>query len=485
MQYNFSEGIAILAGELVCTCSSLQVLFKHRIFNKRSCNMKYKLLLLCFVAVMLQASAQTTISVMENVIYYDGYAAIVSSPPPPPGVIQHRNDLFARKLTGAELSSIGTTLQMNVVIKALCDNYDRIGNVNMALVPSGLSTYIPDSVQRIELGRFITPFMNKNIQPDTVPYTFNIDNVAMLLRDTGITNNYDLWIELQVFGVPYAAQTQVAGCPGRNDVFIGNLYFVTNTPAPPQNSNVLLPLFFQNDFNNYQVWATDLLGTTVKSITFNLPDALTDASFFLITSNHGANSGGEEYNRRYHYVYLDNALKLTYRPGRTSCEPFRQYNTQANGIYGPTPRTDTEWQSFSNWCPGDVIDIRQINLGSLAAGNHTFLIRVPTAVFTGAQGNFPLSLYLQGKSSGIVSILNENTEKDFLVPVYPNPGRGKFSLDLSMENTEIVITDLLGIQVLKTQTTEKTLNLEIGKSGVYILYVKTGRGISKQKLIVN
>lgn len=72
--------------------------------------------------------------------------------PPPQGVLQHRNDLFARKLSSAELSSIGTTLQMNVLIKALCDNYDRIGNVNMALVPVGSTTYNPDSVDRIELG---------------------------------------------------------------------------------------------------------------------------------------------------------------------------------------------------------------------------------------------------------------------------------------------------------------------------------------------
>ena len=155
--------------------------------------MKKKLLLLTFTILIIQASAQTTITVMEGVIYYDGYAAIVSNPPPPAGVIQHRNDLFARKLTGAELSSIGTTLQMNIIIKALCDNYDRIGNVNMALVPVGSISYSPDSVERIELGRFITPFMNKNVQPDSVPYTFNIDNVAMLLKDTGITNKFEIW----------------------------------------------------------------------------------------------------------------------------------------------------------------------------------------------------------------------------------------------------------------------------------------------------
>ena len=35
----------------------------------------------------------------------------------------------------------------------------------------------------------------------------------------------------------------------------------------------------------------------------------------------------------------------------------------------------------------------------MLAGPHTFKIAVPDAVFTGAQGNFPLSVYLQGKTS--------------------------------------------------------------------------------------
>lgn len=66
----------------------------------------------------------------------------------------------------------------------------------------------------------------------------------MLLKDTGITN-HDIWIELQVFGVPYAAQTQVSGCAGRNDVFIGRLKLETNAAAAVQSSNVLMPLFFR------------------------------------------------------------------------------------------------------------------------------------------------------------------------------------------------------------------------------------------------
>ncbi|MBP6333838.1 MAG: T9SS type A sorting domain-containing protein [Bacteroidia bacterium] len=447
--------------------------------------MKQILILLAFTNLIFQSSAQTSITVMDNIIFYDGYAAIVTTPPPPAGVLQHRNDLFARKLSSSELASIGTTLQMDVMLYALCDNYDRIGSVNMALVPAGSSTYHPDSVQRIELGRFITPFMNKNIQPDSVPYSFNIDNVAMLLKDTIITNSYDIWIELQVFGVPYAAQTQVAGCSGRNDVFRGRLRFETNASATPQNNNVLIPLFFNQSFNNYQVGATDVLGITQKTLVFNVPEDLTDVSLYLITSNHGANTGGEEYNRRAHYAYLNNFLRLSYTPGRTTCEPFRQYNTQGNGIYGATPRTDAQWQSFSNWCPGDVIDIRIMNIGSLSAGNHTFFIRVPAAVFANGEGNFPMSLYLQGKNNGIASGISDQIDETASVSVYPNPSSGEFTLEQEIENAEIVISNIFGKEVLKTQATSTTTNFQIDEAGVYLLQVKTNKGIHTRKIVVN
>lgn len=407
--------------------------------------MKKILLLLSLSVNCFLFKAQTTMTIMDSVVFYDGYASVVSTPPPPAGVIRHRNDLYARKLTSSEIGSIGSTLQMNIEVSALCDNYDRIGNVNLALVPAGVVSYNPDSVEHIEIGRFITPFMNKNIPPITVPYTFNIDNLALILKDVAISTMYDFWIELSIFGVPYAANVEVAGCSGRNDVFMGKLTFETNLTLSGDNTNRLMPLFFKNNFNNYQVGATDTIGQTIKTISIDLPESLSDAALFLITSNHGANAGGEEYNRRFHYVYFDDSLRLTYKPGRVSCEPFRQYNTQANGIYGPTPRTPAQWQSFSNWCPGDVIDIRRINLGVLASGNHTFSITVPTAVFAGGQGDIPLSLYLQGKTVGMLSLSEELETEKRKCSLFPNPTDGNITVKGSdFNNSSFSVYDAQG-----------------------------------------
>lgn len=441
------------------------------------------LLLLVLSATPQRSTAQTpnAIVIFDTLLYFDGYASVVSTPAPPAGVIRHRNDLYARKLSAQELASIGDKLNMLVTIKAACDNYDRIGNVNMALVPKGASTYNPANVQHIEIGRYITPFMNKNVQPDTVPYRYSINNVAYLFKETSITTQYDIWIELELFGVPYAANTEVAGCSGRNDVFYGSLTFYTNDPAPAQSNNVLLPLSFKKDFNNYQASATDTVGKTTRTITFNLSSNLTDAALFLVTSNHGANSGGEEYNRRNHYVYFDNTLRLTYKPGRSSCEPLRVYNTQANGIYGPSPRTDAQWQSFSNWCPGDTIPIRRINLGALNAGSHTFRISVPDAVFNGAQGNIPLSVYLQGKTSGTLAVNGPSLVKADELSVYPNPATGAVNIKsrAGQAITAITILNTTGAVVASKEhlhAADYSMDLDTVAPGLYLVCVRTEAG---------
>ena len=457
--------------------------------------MKNIILIAIFSFNSFYCKSQTTIRVFDSLLFFDGYAARVDSPPTPAGVIRHRNDLYARKLTSTELASIGSTLTIDVKISAACDNYDRIGNVNMALVPKDSSSYTPANVKRIELGRFITPFMNKNVMPKTVPYSFASHNIALLMKDSSILNNYDIWIELEVFGVPYAANTQVAGCAGRKDVFYGSLSFTTNSAMPIQHQNLLIPLSFKKNFNNYQASATDTVGKTTRTFQFNVPTDLTDAAFFLITSNHGANSGGEEYNRRNHFVFYDGVLKYLYKPGRETCEPFRVYNTQGNGIYGANPRSNVEWQSFSNWCPGDVIDIRRIDLGAVSAGDHKYMINVPTAVFTNREGNFPLSVYFHGKKQGTLDQA-EYVDTTVVPPVdsssnsiilYPNPSSSFITVE--SENPESIrILDMTGKLVYKKEkpAQKTTINTLVFSNGIYVVQVvKAGKSYQKKFLVMH
>lgn len=254
--------------------------------------MKKLLLLLSLIPTLI--FSQTTINVFSQTTFYDGYASTNTSATPA-NVTRLANFRYTKKLTDAELNSFQNKIHMNVTIGALCDNYDRIGGVHLVLVPKNQATYALNdaNVKHMEIGRYITPFMNKNISPTSVPYTFAVDNLYSVFSSTAIRNMYDIWVELDVFGVPYAANTQVAGCSGRNDVFAGTLNFVTyNDPTVPNLYNNLLPLLDSNELNNYN--NTDQPGQTVRLINFNLNQSTGGATFYIITTPHGANSGGED-----------------------------------------------------------------------------------------------------------------------------------------------------------------------------------------------
>lgn len=348
------------------------------------------------------------LKIFDEAVFYDGYQqSIIIDADLDDGILRHMNHLYAVKLTDEQLAWFGSDLDMHVVIGALCDDYDRIGNINLALVEKGAETYTPTEVPRIELARFITPFMNKNKMPDEVPYDYIVNSVSLIFRDAKLKAQYDFWLEFEVFGIPYSANQKIAGCAGRSDVFRGTLYFDAWTePAEDVNNHVLVPIALKkpeyyggHNLNNYQEDATDELGKTIKTWTFDVPEDVADSRIVLNISNHGANSGGEEYIRRLHLVYFDDEEIMEFTPGGVSCEPYRKYNTMPNGIYG-NRRTDASWKRSSNWCPGALIPIREIETGALKAGTYTVTINVPAAKFNNQQGDFPVSMYFQGVTDG-------------------------------------------------------------------------------------
>lgn len=128
----------------------------------------------------LQLDQETTI-VYDDVIFFDGYTTFETLKeeskaliPENDGILRIKTSLYSVKLTDEQLNKIGKSFSFIVELGALCDNYDRIGNINLAFVPKGQDSYQPEDVSRIEIGRFITPFMNMNYEPTLVPYTFDI-----------------------------------------------------------------------------------------------------------------------------------------------------------------------------------------------------------------------------------------------------------------------------------------------------------------------
>ena len=434
-----------------------------------------------------QTNGRDTVTVFDAVRFYDGY--LVEKNPQDPtldGILRHRTSLYAIKLTDEQLAQIGDSLEMHVRVQACCDNYDRIGNVNIAFVPKGQETYKPDEVQRIEIGRFITPFMNKNKKPDTVSYEYKVPYLSYIFRDSELRAQYDIWVELEIFGVPYAANQQIKGCADRSDVFLGTLKFSTinENRGVTTDKDVLVPIVIKNpediahNLNNYDERATDEIGKTIKTYTFTVPKDVADGQLVVVTSNHGANEGGEEYNRRWHYIYYDGGEEpvMVYKPGRNSCEPFRKYNTCPNGIYGYFKRSDETWQSFSNWCPGDVIDNRIIDLGEVKAGTHTVCISVPDAEFVGGQGDIPVSIFFQGLTEGILNNI-EGVSMEESKPLVTITKTGKTLVAGSSEGiVSIELRDLQGKLVRQTEC-GKTINCSGCASGIYLVSVELMNGI--------
>ncbi len=88
-------------------------------------------------------------------------------------------------------------------------------------------------------------------------------------------------------------------------------------------------------------------------------------------------------------------------------------------------------------------------------------------------------------ANGTSTEIIENATNENGFTISPNPTSGPFKMVSSIDNAEIIVTDILGQPILKTKTAQKTANLQIDKNGVYTVYLKTKKGTSAQKLIVN
>lgn len=435
-----------------------------------------------------ETSTPNILTIIKGAIYYDGYNSRIFDRDAEDGILRHSNDIYAVPLTDEQLDQLGTDLKLKVTLAPLCDNYDRVGNVNIALVPKGQGTYEYDKVERIEVGRYISPFMNKIKKPKQVPYEYDLPNLSLLLRDPQLREKYDFWLESVFFGVPYAANSQIAGCSGRNDVYKATVEFETNaTPAGNSKDNVLIPIYAKApevkgpvNLNNYREAATDTLGVTTRTFEFEVPTDLSDAVLTLITTSHGAGDNGEEYVRRQHLIYLDGEIVESFRPGGISCEPYRQYNTQGNGIYGSKPRED--WEEWSNWCPGQAIPVRYINLGALKAGKHKFMIRVPEARFFGNDGDIRPSLYVQGMTEGSLPAgIDQIAQRGPKVEFFRNGNILSFSSEERI--TRMTVHSFDGSLVYGLMNPSQ-LDLSKFGSGAYILTLFTADGRSTFTKIV-
>lgn len=437
---------------------------------------KHFLFSLIFLTISLNAfSQQYQLNVFNNIVFYDGYAATNTSATPPE-IVRLSNSRYARKLSATEIAGFNNTLSLEVKINALCDNYDRQGGVFFAFVPTGESITSTNK-KTIEIGRYITPFMDMNVAPNEVSYQYDLNHLIGIFKDATFLQNNDIWVEFFLFGVPYSAHTQITGCAGRDDVFQGTLNFTSVVDTTIAQDFLPKPLWSRIQINKTN--NTDFPGTGARVVSFSNNQDLVDAHVHLVTSAHGANQGGEEYVRREHLVYFDDVEILKYKPGGLSCEPFRKYNTQPNGIYGTSVKSASWWASWNNWCPGDKIPNRLISLGTVAQGNHSLKISIPTGQFLNNNDEIYLSAFIYSKDNALLD--NDKIQiVDYVV--YPNPTADLLTINSSVDIKATTLIDLSGKIVQKGASS--TLNIQNLAPNTYILNVEFVNGVKTTEKIV-
>ena len=98
--------------------------------------------------------------------------------------------------------------------------------------------------------------------------------------------------------------------------------------------------------------------------------------------------------------------------------------------------------------------------------------------------NFVSKYDINGKIGCTTTGINEFRSDPGRFEVFPNPSAGRITILLPPETTEIIITDLTGQQILRTLTSRENVNLTLDRSGVFIVYVKTKKGMLTRKLVV-
>ena len=139
----------------------------------------------------------------------------------------------------------------------------------------------------------------------------------------------------------------------------------------------------------------DIFARKPIEISFNLPEEAHNAQLNYIVTGHGGHSGGDEFVEKQNIVSVDGKAVLDFIPWRDDCASFRRFNP-ATGVWlikrlaayisdtGYAEKTVEEPLassdlSRSNWCPGSDVAPETADLGTLAAGEHTFKVDIPKA----------------------------------------------------------------------------------------------------------
>ena len=260
------------------------------------------------------------------------------------------------------------------------DPWDKSGSVFL------LHTH-PDSlnITSLELLRFITPFGvghfsdNEKLDEFRPVYVPRWEESISWNEDISHLSNafYDeIWI-----GVWIDTWSKEGWLIDVSLSFIESPFFMDK-----KNKSKIKVLANTHNYNLKHNGSFDFSKEDLK-INYNIPNDISNANLYFITTGHGAHSEGDEFNQRENIIKVDNEIKLNYPAWRDDCASFRRFNPSSGVWFEETTfkgetikeRIASSDYSRSNWCPGSSVKPVKIHLGDLEEGNHIFSYQIPNA----------------------------------------------------------------------------------------------------------
>ena len=149
----------------------------------------------------------------------------------------------------------------------------------------------------------------------------------------------------------------------------------------------ILPLFNTTNVMEMggQTYPTMFAFEKGLELKFNVPNDIEGAKLRYITTGHGGWGNGDEFVPKPNRIFLDGTLKTQFTPWRLDCGSYRLYNPVSGNFDDGLSSSDL---SRSNWCPGTITNPVFIELGDLAAGEHTIRIQIPQGPKEGESSSF-------------------------------------------------------------------------------------------------
>lgn len=143
-----------------------------------------------------------------------------------------------------------------------------------------------------------------------------------------------------------------------------------------------------------------------------------------------------------------------------SCHHVARWNLQQD-----------QWTPLGNGLGGWVNSLEVYNNVLFAAGS-----------FPDPEGNISTAVNIARWTPGSVTIDNIGKAE---FELFPNPSSGAFTIQSPNEIKEIIITDLLGKQILKSQVNQYNQTISLPENGVYFVQVKSKLGSSIKKIVLS